>query len=72
MRDFDCYCHTCRRWFHHLGIASHRAFHRNRNQDCKITYSDNRTFTHEFSAIKSVAQRQAALLAVNSPPAEVL
>ena len=50
-RTKDCYCHTCDKWFHHLGIASHRASHRQRLQDCEITYANGETFTHDFSNI---------------------
>jgi hypothetical protein len=45
----DCYCETCDRWFHHLGIARHRAAHRDRNEDCVIEYSDRRVGKHAFS-----------------------
>jgi len=31
-----CYCYNCRRWFHSLGIARHRAMHRDRKEDCTI------------------------------------
>lgn len=34
-----CYCHTCEKAFHYLGINSHRAYHRRRMQDCDITYT---------------------------------
>lgn len=26
----QCYCRNCKRWFHSLGIARHRAAHRDR------------------------------------------
>lgn len=48
-READCYCVTCDKWFHHRGIASHRARHRNRYEDCEIEYSDGRTGRHYFS-----------------------
>ena len=47
--DADCWCNTCGRAFHHLGIAGHRAAHRNRREDCEIEYNDGRVVTHEFS-----------------------
>lgn len=34
-----CYCHTCKRWFHYLGITRHRAAHRTRKEYCKITFT---------------------------------
>jgi hypothetical protein len=47
--DPDCYCHTCERDIHHLGIMSHRAAHRRKNEVCVIEYSDGRTIKHDFS-----------------------
>ena len=32
------YCHTCKKSFHHLGICRHRAMHRDKREDCEITY----------------------------------
>ena len=31
-----CYCYGCGKWFHSLGIARHRAMHRDRKEDCTI------------------------------------
>jgi hypothetical protein len=45
----DCYCHTCKKSFNHLGIARHRAFHRDKRENCKITYSSGNTYLHIFS-----------------------
>jgi len=44
-----CRCHTCGRNFHYLGIARHRAMHRDDRGDCKITYTDGGTSHHNFS-----------------------
>jgi len=44
----DCYCHTCDKKFNHLGISAHRAAHRNRNENCIITYSDGTKKFHSF------------------------
>lgn len=33
------YCHTCEKEFKSLGIARHRAMHRDKNENCKITNS---------------------------------
>ncbi len=44
----DCYCHTCDRDIHHLGIMSHRAAHRRREENCRITFSDGRTVSYKF------------------------
>jgi len=35
-----CYCFTCDRYFHSLGIARHRASHRDKKENCKIRFSD--------------------------------
>jgi hypothetical protein len=51
----DCYCHTCEEEYHHMGIQSHRAKHRNRLEDCTITYSNGKTCTNEFSKYRPKA-----------------
>jgi len=48
-RKKNCYCHTCAKDIHYLGINSHRAAHRRRFEDCKITYTYGDTYTFEFS-----------------------
>ena len=45
----NCYCHTCDRTIGHRGIASHRAAHRRRKENCKITYSHGDTWNHRFA-----------------------
>lgn len=52
MKDGDCFCFRCRKWFHHLGIASHRAMHRRMSEDCTIEYSDGHILTHRFGPEK--------------------
>lgn len=47
----DCYCHTCDKEFNSLGIARHRAMHRDRQEDCKITYKDGKTLNYKFSKV---------------------
>lgn len=44
-----CYCHTCKLEIGSLGIARHRAMHRDRAEDCKITFSSGDTFRYEYS-----------------------
>jgi len=44
-----CYCHTCKRDFHYLGITRHRAMHRDKKEDCKITYTHGDTHNHNFA-----------------------
>ena len=46
----DCHCYTCAREFHSLGIARHRAMHRDRGEDCEILYSDGAIYKHNFAA----------------------
>jgi hypothetical protein len=43
-----CYCHTCDRWFHYLGIARHRAAHRDKKETCKITYTNGETYLYKY------------------------
>lgn len=52
----DCYCYTCGRYFNYLGIASHRASHRRRYEDCTIrfTYGDVRGW--KYSELKGEKQ----------------
>jgi len=47
------FCHTCEKSFHYLGITRHRAMHRDRLEDCKITYTHGDTWLHEYSKRKS-------------------
>lgn len=44
-----CLCHTCNREFQALGIARHRAMHRDKKENCKITYSNGDTYTYNFA-----------------------
>jgi hypothetical protein len=46
----DCYCKTCKKYFHHLGIARHRAAHRDKYQDCIIYYTHT-VGSHEYSKL---------------------
>jgi hypothetical protein len=45
----DCYCHTCERDFDSMGIARHRAMHRDKKEDCKITFTKGDTWFYDFS-----------------------
>jgi len=49
MIDKTCFCHTCKKEFHYRGINRHRAMHRDKNEDCKITYSNGDTYYFKFS-----------------------
>ena len=48
----NCYCYTCNKEFHHLGIAGHRASHRRRKEDCKIAFTNGETYVYRFSKNK--------------------
>lgn len=41
-----CYCYTCERMFHYLGIARHRAMHRDKGEACTIEYSNGGICTY--------------------------
>ena len=47
--DKNCWCHTCGRALHYLGISNHRLGHRNRREDCTITSTYGDTHTYEYS-----------------------
>jgi len=44
-----CHCHTCGKDFHWLGIARHRAMHRDKREKCTITYTHGDTWDHDYS-----------------------
>lgn len=50
----NCYCHTCKKDFHYLGITRHRAMHRDKKEDCEITYTNGDRYIHEFSRRKTI------------------
>lgn len=41
-----CYCYTCERMFHYLGISRHRAMHRDKGEACTIEYSNGGICTY--------------------------
>lgn len=43
-----CYCETCDRDIRSLGIARHRAMHRDRKENCIIQYSTGETYEHPY------------------------
>jgi len=51
-RSKNCYCATCDKDFHYLGITRHRAMHRDKKEDCEITYTHGDTYIHKFSQAK--------------------
>ena len=46
-RDKTCYCGTCKKLFHFMGIASHRAMHRRKKEKVFIRYT-KKWFEHDF------------------------
>lgn len=51
-RTKDCYCFTCGRSFNYLGIASHRASHRRRREDCTIMFTYGDVKSWKYSELK--------------------
>ena len=51
-REKTCYCHTCDKWFHPLGINRHRAMHRDKKENCEITYTYGDTYVFKFEENK--------------------
>lgn len=51
-KEKNCYCHTCNKRFHYLGITRHRMSHKEKKEDCKITFTHGDTYLYEFSKIK--------------------
>jgi hypothetical protein len=47
-----CFCHTCMKAFHAGGINRHRAMHRDRKEDCVITYTNGDTYRHRIISVK--------------------
>ncbi|MGV4331525.1 hypothetical protein [Ornithobacterium rhinotracheale] len=48
----ECYCHTCKKWFHFMGIAKHRAAHKNKGESCKITFTNGDTYFFNYKKTK--------------------
>jgi len=53
----NCFCYTCKKSFHYLGIARHRAGHKERKEDCKIGYTNGDIYNHRYSMIKDHQDR---------------
>lgn len=49
VRNKNCYCHTCNKAFHRLGIMSHRAMHRRKKENCKITFTYGNTHSYDYA-----------------------
>lgn len=44
----SCYCYTCDRYFHAMGIARHRAGHRDREEYCKIRFAYGNVMSWDY------------------------
>jgi len=47
-----CYCHTCKKAFHYLGIARHRVRHKERKENCEITFTYGDTYLYNYGEKK--------------------
>jgi len=45
----NCYCHTCERAFHYLGITRHRAMHRDRKENCTIEFTHGDIYEYQYA-----------------------
>lgn len=45
-RDKNCYCHTCDKYFHYLGITRHRMAHLEKGETVEITYTHGDCWIH--------------------------
>ncbi len=50
----NCFCHTCGRAFHYLGINRHVAMHRDRQEQCTVTYTYGDKHTYHFERSRLV------------------
>jgi len=43
----NCYCYTCKKSFHYLGIAKHRMAHLEKQGVCEIGYTNGDVYIHK-------------------------
>lgn len=48
-----CYCYTCDKAFHYLGVPSHRAMHKRRKENCEITFTHGDTYKWNYANDKN-------------------
>ena len=48
LREKTCYCHTCEKWFHWLGINRHVAMHRDKRERCQVTFTYGERYIYKF------------------------
>ncbi len=51
-----CYCYRCQRQINSMGIARHRAMHRDKKEDAEIMYKDGSRILHLFSDTKELKE----------------
>lgn len=56
------YCLTCLKTIKSLGIASHRAWHRRRGENCEIKYASGTYVVHDFG-VSATSNEEAHILA---------
>jgi len=55
-----CYCKTCDKYFHPLGIMGHRKSHRTRREDVTIEFTYGNVRTWRYSELPPHATREQA------------
>ena len=50
----NCFCFTCDKEFHSLGIARHRAMHKDKKENCKIAFADGKVVSYTFEDKKKL------------------
>jgi hypothetical protein len=48
----NCFCWTCSKDFHALGIARHRKAHKVRFETCKISYTNGNTRIYRYADLR--------------------
>lgn len=51
----NCFCHTCGKSFHYLGIARHRTKHKDKKELCRIEYTNGDTYIHDYTKRKTLS-----------------
>ena len=49
----NCYCHTCKKYYHYLGITRHKAMHRDNQENCTITFTHGDTWKFNYEERKN-------------------
>ncbi len=54
-----CYCYTCNKAFHWLGINRHRAMHRDKKEYCEIEYTYGDIYSFDYREKEPPEQSEA-------------